>query len=107
MRISCRHWSLVALLIFICGACDKAPPDTISAKRAAAAAAPISAAKTQLLAVVSDQWDAFQATLYRYERADGESVVADFISGAVEAISPDFTDHDWDIIEGSRVTSPG
>ncbi|HCE3035513.1 TPA: DUF1611 domain-containing protein [Vibrio parahaemolyticus] len=29
-----------------------------------------------------------------------DAVVADFISGAVEAISPDFTDHDWDIIEG-------
>lgn len=29
-----------------------------------------------------------------------DAVVADFISGAVEAISPDFTDHKWDIIEG-------
>ncbi|MGR5148231.1 N-acetyltransferase DgcN [Photobacterium alginatilyticum] len=29
-----------------------------------------------------------------------DAVVADFISGAAEAISPDFTDHDWDIIEG-------
>ena len=29
-----------------------------------------------------------------------DAVVADFISGAVEAISPDFNDHDWDIIEG-------
>lgn len=29
-----------------------------------------------------------------------DAVVADFISGAVEAISPDFTDHEWDIIEG-------
>lgn len=29
-----------------------------------------------------------------------DAVVADFISGAVETISPDFTDHDWDIIEG-------
>ena len=29
-----------------------------------------------------------------------DAVVADFISGATEAISPDFTDHDWDIIEG-------
>lgn len=29
-----------------------------------------------------------------------DAVVADFISGAVEAISPDFTGHDWDIIEG-------
>ncbi|RTZ18293.1 DUF1611 domain-containing protein [Vibrio aquaticus] len=29
-----------------------------------------------------------------------DAVVADFISGAVEAISPDFDDHDWDIIEG-------
>lgn len=29
-----------------------------------------------------------------------DAVVADFISGAVEAISPEFTDHDWDIIEG-------
>ncbi|MGY3572587.1 N-acetyltransferase DgcN [Vibrio paucivorans] len=29
-----------------------------------------------------------------------DAVVADFISGAVEAISPAFTDHEWDIIEG-------
>ncbi|MEZ8101195.1 N-acetyltransferase DgcN [Vibrio bivalvicida] len=29
-----------------------------------------------------------------------DAVVADFISGAVETISPDFTDHKWDIIEG-------
>ena len=29
-----------------------------------------------------------------------DAVVADFISGAVEAISPEFTDHEWDIIEG-------
>lgn len=29
-----------------------------------------------------------------------DAVVADFISGAAEAISPDFTDHDWDVIEG-------
>lgn len=29
-----------------------------------------------------------------------DAVVADFISGAAEAISPDFTNHDWDVIEG-------
>ncbi|PFG57761.1 putative NAD-dependent epimerase/dehydratase family protein [Vibrio sp. ES.051] len=29
-----------------------------------------------------------------------DAVVADFISGAVEAISPTFSNHDWDIIEG-------
>lgn len=29
-----------------------------------------------------------------------DAVVADFISGATEAISPNFDDHDWDIIEG-------
>lgn len=29
-----------------------------------------------------------------------DAVVADFISGAVEAISPAFDEHDWDIIEG-------
>ncbi|MCK6262976.1 DUF1611 domain-containing protein [Vibrio sp. ZSDE26] len=29
-----------------------------------------------------------------------DAVVADFISGAVEAVSPEFTDHEWDIIEG-------
>lgn len=29
-----------------------------------------------------------------------DAVVADFISGAVEAISPSFNDHEWDIIEG-------
>ncbi|EEX94257.1 hypothetical protein VIOR3934_20265 [Vibrio orientalis CIP 102891 = ATCC 33934] len=29
-----------------------------------------------------------------------DAVVADFISGAVEAISPNFDDHEWDIIEG-------
>ncbi|MFA0085994.1 N-acetyltransferase DgcN [Vibrio sp. 10N.261.51.F12] len=29
-----------------------------------------------------------------------DAVVADFISGAVEAISPSFSDHQWDIIEG-------
>lgn len=29
-----------------------------------------------------------------------DCVVSDFISGAVESISPAFTNHDWDIIEG-------
>jgi len=29
-----------------------------------------------------------------------DAVVADFISGAVETISPEFSDHEWDIIEG-------
>ncbi|WP_394128175.1 N-acetyltransferase DgcN [Vibrio hepatarius] len=29
-----------------------------------------------------------------------DAVVADFISGATEAISPSFDDHEWDIIEG-------
>ncbi|MHC6530037.1 N-acetyltransferase DgcN [Vibrio sp. V39_P1S14PM300] len=29
-----------------------------------------------------------------------DAVIADFISGAVEAISPAFSDHEWDIIEG-------
>jgi len=29
-----------------------------------------------------------------------DAVVSDFISGAVEAISPDFSEHEWDVIEG-------
>ncbi|MGF1793503.1 DUF1611 domain-containing protein [Photobacterium profundum] len=29
-----------------------------------------------------------------------DAVVADFISGSVERISPDFCDHEWDVIEG-------
>ncbi|WP_339388098.1 N-acetyltransferase DgcN [Vibrio caribbeanicus] len=29
-----------------------------------------------------------------------DAIVADFISGAVETLSPDFDEHDWDIIEG-------
>ncbi|GAB3530294.1 N-acetyltransferase DgcN [Photobacterium alginatilyticum] len=29
-----------------------------------------------------------------------DAVVADFISGAAEAISTEFTEHDWDVIEG-------
>ncbi|WP_064604582.1 N-acetyltransferase DgcN [Photobacterium sp. J15] len=29
-----------------------------------------------------------------------DAVIADFIAGAAEAISPAFTDHDWDVIEG-------
>ncbi|WP_299018582.1 N-acetyltransferase DgcN [uncultured Photobacterium sp.] len=29
-----------------------------------------------------------------------DAVIADFIAGAAEAISPEFTDHDWDVIEG-------
>ncbi|MGR5285464.1 N-acetyltransferase DgcN [Vibrio maritimus] len=29
-----------------------------------------------------------------------DAVVADFISGAVETLSPSFTEHEWDIIEG-------
>lgn len=72
MRITCGHWSFIAALIFIASGCDKDPPDAVSAKRAAAAAAPISANKTQLVAVVSAQWDAFRAHLFRYERAPGE-----------------------------------
>ncbi len=56
------------------GGCDKDRPEAMSAKRAtAAAAAPVHAGKTQLVAVVSSQWDAFQATLYRYAREPGES----------------------------------
>jgi len=52
-------------------ACHEAPPPTTAAKRAAEATAPISEEKTQLVTVVSNNWNAFGATLRRYERAPG------------------------------------
>ena len=43
----------------------------IAGKRAAEAAAPIEVQKTQLVTVVSSDWNRFQATLRRYEREPG------------------------------------
>jgi D-alanyl-D-alanine dipeptidase len=62
------------LLTLACawGACEKGPPSTIAAKRAAEAADPIAPNKTQLVTVVSNEWNEFQAKLFRYERAPGE-----------------------------------
>ena len=52
--------------------CEKGgPPPEIAAKRAAEAAAPIAAEKTQLVTVVSNQWSDFRATMRRFEREPG------------------------------------
>lgn len=64
-------WILLAVAAGFSG-CHEGPPPTVAARRAAEAAAPIDADRTQLVAVVSDDWNQFQATLRRYERAPGE-----------------------------------
>lgn len=67
-----RSWWLCLALTCAWGACDKSPPPTIASKRAAAASAPIGAGKTQLVTVLSEQWNQFRAELRRYERVPGE-----------------------------------
>jgi L,D-peptidoglycan transpeptidase YkuD (ErfK/YbiS/YcfS/YnhG family) len=53
------------------GGCEKDPPPTLAARRAAEAAQP-TADRTQLVTVVSDRWNDFRATLRRYEREPGQ-----------------------------------
>lgn len=72
MHTKNRYWLTLLAVVCLAGACKKDPPPTIAAKRAAEAVAPIDASKTQLIVVVSNRWDAFQATLHRYERSPGE-----------------------------------
>ena len=66
-----HHRWILLLIAFAWAGCDKDPPPTIASKRAADAAAPIAADKTQLVTVVSSHWNEFQATLRRYERDPG------------------------------------
>ncbi|MBT8470678.1 MAG: hypothetical protein KJN97_18170, partial [Deltaproteobacteria bacterium] len=66
-----RHCRIRILLLAACawGGCKKdTPPPERADKRAAEAAAPIGADRTQLVTVVSKQWDEFRATLRRFER---------------------------------------
>ena len=65
------HLWIPLLIALAWAGCDKDPPPTIASKRAAEAAAPITAEKTQLVTVVSNHWNEFQATLRRYEREPG------------------------------------
>lgn len=67
-----RSWWLLLAVACTWGACQKDPPPTIASKRAAKAAAPIGPSSTQLVTVVSGQWNEFQARLRRYERTPGE-----------------------------------
>jgi D-alanyl-D-alanine dipeptidase len=72
MPIQARYgWILLAAACSLTACRDKSAP-TIAAKRAAAEDAPISADKTQLVSVVSDDWKEFRATLRRYERVPGK-----------------------------------
>ncbi len=65
--------SVGAVLLLVCssGACrrDAAP----NSKAAPALPTPIDADKTQLVTVVTDDWNRFQATLRRYERSQGKA----------------------------------
>ena len=56
----------------LAGACKRGPSPGITAQHAAEEAAPIDARKTQLVVVVSNEWDTFHGVLHRYERAPGE-----------------------------------
>lgn len=71
LNLSRCWWPLLALAC-TSGACAKGPPPTIASKRAAEASAPVGADRTQLVTVISDRWNQFQATLRRYERSPGE-----------------------------------
>lgn len=71
LTLSRCWWLLLALACTWC-ACEKDPPPTIASKRAAEAAAPIGGDRTQLLTIVSDEWNRFRATLRRYERGPRE-----------------------------------
>lgn len=52
--------------------CRATPVSQTPAGASAAMPSPIDAAKTQLVTVVSDDWNRFQATLRRYERTAGK-----------------------------------
>jgi L,D-peptidoglycan transpeptidase YkuD (ErfK/YbiS/YcfS/YnhG family) len=71
MRKLSRSCCLLLTLVAVLGGCEKDPPPTIASRRAAEAAAPL-ADRTQLVTVVSDRWNQFQATLRRYERESAE-----------------------------------
>ena len=68
--------SIAAATACLVGGCHGEPPPEVAAKRAAAELAPIADEKTQLVTVLSDDWNEFRAVLRRYERAPGEKWVA-------------------------------
>ena len=68
------RWRIVLLLVaFALGGCRGETLSTTTSKPAAEASTPIHPNKTQLVTVVTDDWDRFQATLQRYERALGQA----------------------------------
>lgn len=69
MSLHSRRFLLSLILVCAGTACDRPPPPTIASRRAAEAAAPIGPQVEQLVTVVSDDWNDFQAALRRYERA--------------------------------------
>jgi D-alanyl-D-alanine dipeptidase len=67
-------WRIVLLLVACgLGGCRGETSATTASKPAAEASTPIHPNKTQLVTVVTDDWDRFQATLQRYERALGQA----------------------------------
>lgn len=67
-----RCWWLLVALACTWSACQKSPPPSIASKRAAEATAPIGPNRSQLITVVSDEWNQFRAKLRRYERTSEE-----------------------------------
>lgn len=64
---------LLLLVAFLPGGCrENSPPAATANEPAATANTPIDPQKTQLVTVVSDDWDRFTVVLRRYERLPGQ-----------------------------------
>ncbi|MDH3625723.1 MAG: hypothetical protein OEQ49_17795 [Myxococcales bacterium] len=73
MPIGLRYgWLLLLVACAFNGCRGEAPPATAS-QPAAEANTPIDPRKTQLVTVVSEDWDRFRVTLRRYERLSGQA----------------------------------
>ena len=72
MRNGVRYCWVLLLVACGLGGCRGETPATTVSKSAADANTLIHPNKTQLVTVVTDDWDRFQATLGRYERSPGQ-----------------------------------
>ncbi len=72
MRIALRCSWLVLLAAFALGGCQGNTPADTTAKPPAETSSPIDPRKTQLVTVVSEDWDRFRVMVRRYERLSGQ-----------------------------------
>jgi D-alanyl-D-alanine dipeptidase len=72
-RVIVRWRTVLLFVACVLGGCRCETPATTASKPAAEVSTPIHPSKTQLVTVVTNDWDRFQATLRRYERAPGQA----------------------------------